>query len=457
MNKYFSMAALALVGAMMTGCSGSDDDGIADTTTQQTESTSKTVRLTTTVSMDGGAQTRALTIDDETHKGVKTFAKDEKMAIVYKNKSGQTVKVVSEALKDDGDIAEGAKSATFTFELEDPNTSEAVTYIYPAAMAKADGSVNYGALATQDGTLATLSSSLDLATYSAAWEGTSLPAATLENQLAILACTIKNSKGIDITGKITGMTVSAGSNSYTVSRSADAGPIYVAILPTASAEINITATDGTLEYSKTLATTKTYKANNGYNVSWKMGLPVLDISTVSVSYTVTEDMVLTGEDIVNISTDKGGPYEITLDNVNGIDIEANTSIDLKLNGESRLRHIYCDGYVTIDDAGYGDGTLIVIDDGTPLFGNYIINGGTVKAKANWEGSLAILGYLTVNGGNVYIAGGDGQQAVDSGIDGEATWYGWDGRGWNGFGGPMSQSQYITTDGSDENDPADWNW
>ena len=48
-------------------------------------------------------------------------------------------------------------------------------------MANADGTVNYDALSTQDGTEETLYSTLDLATYTGAWtSGTSLPAATLD-------------------------------------------------------------------------------------------------------------------------------------------------------------------------------------------------------------------------------------------------------------------------------------
>lgn len=256
------MAALALVGAMMTGCT--NDDNIIDEP-QQPASKNNIVTMTTTVSLDGGAATtRALTSG-----GVKTFAEGEQMALVYKNTSSATVKAVSAALAD-GDITNEGKSATFTFELTDPDRSQNVTYIYPAAMANDDGTVNYDALATQNGTLATLSSTLDLATYSAAWNAGSLPAATLDNQLAILALTLKNSTGTsDITSTITGMTVTDGTNSYAVTRSAAAGPIYVAIRPTSSAAISVTATDGTNNYTKSL-TGKTYAASNGYSVSWKM-------------------------------------------------------------------------------------------------------------------------------------------------------------------------------------------
>ena len=263
--RFLSMAALALVGAMMTGCT--NDDNIIDEL-QQPASKNNVVTMTTTVSLDGGAATtRALTSG-----GVKTFAVGEQIALVYQNTNSETVKAVSVALEST-DITDGGKSATFTFELTDPNKEQNVTYIYPAAMAKADGSVNYDALASQDGTLATLSSTLDLATYSTAWNGTALPAATLENQLAILALTLKNSDGnSDITSTITGVTLSDGTNSYAVTRSAAAGPIYVAIQPvTTATDIEVTATDGTTNYTKSL-TGKTYAASNGYSVSWRMAV-----------------------------------------------------------------------------------------------------------------------------------------------------------------------------------------
>lgn len=252
--RFLSMAALVLMGAAMTGCISGE---LVD---EQAENNSKMVTLTTTVGL--GTPTKALTAE-----GVKTFAEGETMAVVYNN--GTTmVKTVSRALEA-GDLIDGGRSATFTFALETPNTSVDVTYIYPASMAKADGSVNYDALATQDGTLASLSSNLDLATYTGAWEGTSLPSCTLVNQLAILAITLKDFEGSEITGGISGMTVSDGTNDYAVTRAAAAGPIYVAILPTASAKIWISATTGTVNYIKSL-TEKTYEASKGYNVSWKM-------------------------------------------------------------------------------------------------------------------------------------------------------------------------------------------
>ena len=86
--KFLSMAALALVGAVMTGCSSDDIE-----TPQQPENTSKVVTLTTTVGLDGGGSTtRALTPG-----GVKTFAEGDVMAAIY-YKGGTLQKAESKPL-----------------------------------------------------------------------------------------------------------------------------------------------------------------------------------------------------------------------------------------------------------------------------------------------------------------------------------------------------------------------
>jgi len=279
MKNFLSMAALALVGAMTVSCSS--DDNIIEQP-QQPETKNNVVTLTTTVGLGGSNGTRALDAS-----GHKTFAAGETMAVIYNNGTS-TVKAVSHALEV-SDITDSGKKATFTFDLETPNKSADVTYIYPAAMAKDDGSVNYDALSSQDGTLSTLSSNLDYCTKSGAWDGGNLPTLTLENKLAILAVTLKNEAGTsDITSGTTKLTVSDGTNTYNVNREAAAGPIYVAIRPTTSATIDITATSGGNGYYKTLAT-KTYAAANGYSVSWRMtpvtlATALLSGSQVTINY-----------------------------------------------------------------------------------------------------------------------------------------------------------------------------
>ena len=259
MKHFLSMAALALMGAMMTGCS--NDDNIDNA---QPESKSKLETLTTTVSLGEDGTTRALTPG-----GVKTFAVGDQIAVVYTDTNNNKQKATSTALKTT-DISNESKTATFTVTLSNPDKTKNVIYAYPASMIDDDGMMNIAALATQDGTFDTLESSLDFAAKAGDWNGEELPSVTLDNQLAILAITLKDAAGTnDITSTITGMTLSDGTSTCTVTREAAAGPIYVAITPVYSSDVTITATDGTKNYFKSL-TGKTYASNNGYNVSWKM-------------------------------------------------------------------------------------------------------------------------------------------------------------------------------------------
>lgn len=270
--KFLGMAALALVGAIMTGCS-SDDDVVNN---QQPENNAEI--LTTTVSLS--PDTRALTAN-----GVKTFAEGDKMAVMYRNTNDEGVKAVSYELTA-SDISNDGKSATFTVKLYSPDKTKGVSYIYPAAMATDNGNVNYDKLAEQDGTLASLASELDCS-YAAAtsWDGANLPALELQNQFAILAFTLKNSDGSsEITSGITGMTVNDGKNTYNVSRTPAPGPIYLAIRPTGADPVHVmvTATQGSNVYLKSL-TNKSYTVGNGYNLSLRMMVPVKGEFTINAN------------------------------------------------------------------------------------------------------------------------------------------------------------------------------
>ncbi len=297
---HIGMAALVAMGMLGTSCNKAESPEIETPETQK----ENIVTLTTTVGF-AADDTKALT-----PAGVKTFAEGETMAIYYwKNKGNDHVKAVSAPLTA-GDITNGGKNATFTFTLDNPYKDMSVVYTYPAAMANADFTPNYDALYNnQDGTLATLASNFDFCTRSGAWSGGNLPTLTLENQLAILAITLKNEAGTsEITSSITGMTVSDGTNTYTVSRSATAGPIYVAIRPTASASIYITATNGTTSYAKTL-TGKTYAAGNGYSVSWRMNKAVIWNSSKVAGIEIWSDGSFESDGItVAVSSEEGNAF-----------------------------------------------------------------------------------------------------------------------------------------------------
>ena len=101
--KYFSMASLFIAGAMMFSCSNEND--IPDTPQQPEKPAGNMVTLTTTISWaDDSTQTRALT-----EGGVKTFAPNEKIAVVFETLGGYSR--VDVILSED-DITNGGKTAT---------------------------------------------------------------------------------------------------------------------------------------------------------------------------------------------------------------------------------------------------------------------------------------------------------------------------------------------------------
>ena len=258
--KFLSMAALLVVGAIMTGCSS--DDNINNP--QQPANKDNVVTLTATVSLEGGDGMRA--INGTT--GVKTFESTNKIAVIYKNGDG-TQKAESGALT----LSADGTKATFTVSLTSPTSNSAIRYIYPATMAKDvatdatitddAATIDYsGIFGSQDGTLETLGTNYDLAVFDGSLSGTDLPAsATLANPLAICKFTFKDTGSNDITS-ITRLTVSDGTNAYGISTSG-LSEIYVAMKPVASGNIAFTAATASKTYfrtvtGKSLAASKLY-------------------------------------------------------------------------------------------------------------------------------------------------------------------------------------------------------
>ena len=411
--KTLSLAALTLMGAIITACSSSDDT-IADTpqpviTPQQPENTSKTVTLTTTVGLgDGSATTRALTIDYNQQQCVKTFAAGDQMAVIYKNTSGDTKKAVADITSGDG-----TKSATFTVTLEDPKTDAPIRYIYPAVIAKDDiatdaaidddGTVDLTNLASQNGTLATLGSALDLCTYDATnWTSGELPSGTLLNQLAVLAVTVKDDKATadaaddeQVTTSVTRLTVSDGTNKYTATgRDAD-GHIYLAVLPTTSADITVDIYTGDYattghHYVKALAEKKSYAASNLYNVGWKVN---------QYAEPMTMEATTTGTIVVNdprwgMKYSLNGDDKDYVSNVGGtINVEAGDKVEFYGNsatyfdrddnrttiaGGTANVKLYGNIMSLVDEAGFATATTLTAES---TF-NRLFNGNTVLTDAS---------------------------------------------------------------------------
>lgn len=256
--RFLSMAALLVVGAIMTGCSS--DDNIDNP--QQPANKDNVVTLTATVSLDGGAGTRA--IDGTT--GTKTFESGKQIAVFYEDASGNLQKAESTDFTPTGDNTK----ATFTVTLSTPKSGGQIRYIYPASMAKAldatptaypaaatidDVTIDYsGIFGSQDGTLTTLAN-YDLAVKDATLSGTDQPVSvTLANPLAICKFAFVTGEPpvmTDITDDVTSLTISDGTNAYIVTPTSALSEIYLAMKP-ASGNIAFTArTSDSKTYFKT--------------------------------------------------------------------------------------------------------------------------------------------------------------------------------------------------------------
>ena len=286
--NYLSMAALALVGAVMTACSS--EDNIASN--QQPAKQDNIVTVTTTIGLGGdNATTRALNIDYTKKKAVKTFAVGDQVALRYYNTSDKKVVAESNALEA-SDITKDGKSANFTFKLTNPKEGGWVTYMYPASMIGEDGNMDQKKLHSQEGTLAYVSS-IDLAQGGGPMVGTALPSVTLENICAVVAFTLKDAAGTDITKSITSMTIDTISAEdqhpdiyYNITGADSDGHIYVVMMSpdgSGSKALTITATDGTNSYTKTLSG-KAYQRNYFYQQGLKMTTYPVALSAVTADY-----------------------------------------------------------------------------------------------------------------------------------------------------------------------------
>ena len=167
-----------------------------------------------------------------------TFSEGQQVAVFYKNTSGQTVKVLSDALTA-SDISNEGKSATINVTIDDADKTQPVTYFYPATMTNDDypslmakGSINFNFTA-QSGTEASLSTVRNCCKGSGAWDGNALPSVSMASQIAIWKLTMKDDYNDDIdaqkvTVKVGGKTVAYAS---TTSPYFSPNIVYLALNP----------------------------------------------------------------------------------------------------------------------------------------------------------------------------------------------------------------------------------
>ena len=459
--------AAAMMSFVITGCSEND---LVENAPQN-----KAVTLTTTISLDGSsATTRALDAD-----GKNTFAAGEQIALVYEDANNGVQKIISAKLKAEN-ISSDKKKATLTFAFDKaPKAGGNFTMIYPASMAKEPlptsgefgdiASPDYTGLATQDGTLESLSSKLDLAYCESTFTSdATLPGGiSLTNQLAILELSIKDYTGTsDLNGGITGLTVKVGTGAsaptYTVSRTAADGPIYVALESCDSKDITIIATTSTANYEKTV-TSQSLAANTITPVTAKMW-KVVELSQFTTGeYTAKNGEMLKGTlgGNVKISIDAGAAVALKDANINMKDdgtaqwpdgsyagITCKGDATIVLEGTNKV-HGFGNGYPGIyvasnnSDSDYtltiqGKGSLEAKgrDHGAGIggakdvaCGNIKIEGGTITATGGYFGAgigsgmsdfaTSSCGNITISGGTITsVQGGAASAGIGSGHNGK---------------------------------------
>lgn len=411
--RFLSMAALVFVSAITISCSTDDDSKSLD------QPASKTVTLTTTISMDGSATTRALTED-----GVKTFAVGDQIAVIYTNTGSTRVKVLSSALQE-GDITNSGKTAKITVTLTNPKAGS-VDYIYPAAMANNDGTPNLSALCMQDGTQPTLAAKLDYAKGSGAMTVNgneyTLPGIALKNQLTICKFKVKNSGGTEITSSITGLTVSDGTNTYTVSRSTAAGPIYVAMLPVSNKTISFVANDASNSYYKSV-TGKTLAANNQYPITVTMSTgTTTDLSSLDADHTAQNGETLTGALVASHKISIAAGATVILKNVDinyGTTLTASYYAGITCLGDATLIISGANNKVKGFNVGYpgifvpSGFTLTITGSGT-LYALGHENGAGIGSGKDIIEAYKACGNIVIQGGTIWATGGSGAAGIGSG-------------------------------------------
>ena len=336
--KIFSIAALVAMGAILSGCTR--EEAAEPELKPEQEIKENIVTVTTTISLDENDATKALAIDYGAETLTKTFAPGDQVALFYeKAGSDDLAKAVSNVLTDSDIFAEG-KSATLTFKLVNPKEDGGVFYRYPASLFNDYGAVNPERLLMQDGTLSGVASR-DASFYNGSMTGMTLPASVkLNNMLSIVAFTLKDATGANnFTSTITNMTISENEIGYTynITGHDTDGHIYVIMQPIASATVNITATDGTKYYTKTL-TGKTWAANNFYQQGLKMEEAAL-VKPIITWTSVLNDAAVEPDEYnrYNVSGPSNGssfdPSEFTISGISkGYRFHMSNSATIHLNG-----------------------------------------------------------------------------------------------------------------------------
>ena len=331
----------------------------------------------------GSTTTRALTEDTDEGTIISTWAKDEQVALIHNG-------VVDVMTAGDPDETTGNVTITGTLSVT-PEDNDDVTVVYPAsAVDKDEKAVKADLLATQDGTLTNIATSLNLrqsdgAKLKVGKTATLNGTVTLANQIAIVKFSLSDGSNALAAKQFV---IKDGSDNVltTVTPSKPASDLYVAMAPATNAaafKFEATVGDFTYTYEKsgvTLEASTYYQSPIKMTISKKAG--EISFATTSISKTFGDEPfinepTITGDGTVTYSSSDAAVAEVNA---------TTGEVTIKGDGVAIIKATVTDGptytYATNEASytlGVGTATMTVTAEG--YTGTYDGNthGITVKA------------------------------------------------------------------------------
>ena len=457
MKKFLSMAALALVGAMIAACSSSSDEIIDKQPENPTMP--KVYTMTVTASKADNATTRALSLDGTTLNA--TWAKGEKVD-VYTVTSGATITDPSVYTKV-GTLTASADGATATL-------TGTVTFSGKPTLELYYGSPSW-TYEGQKGTLEDISANFDyamvrltLSKYDIT-DGVITPTTSplsFTNQQAIVKFTLKDADGDPIsvrslTFKKTGTkyfnlnynvntTATTNDESFTVERDEAASEFFVAFRPIYDFGLRLETADADRDYYYE-RTNVAFDGGKYYEVTVKMKQRV-DLSKLDHNLTAINGDVITGTlaNNVKISIADGATVTLSDATINGVHVDEAYEwagitclgdATIKLEGTNKVKgfnksypgiFVPANKTLTIQ----GDGSLDASQNGgaagigcgpKEAGGNIMIEGGNITATGCGGSGIGgsgerVCGNITITGGTITATGTrDGPTSGGAGIGG----------------------------------------
>lgn len=409
MKHFLSMAALAIVGTIMS-CTSSDE------ITTDPKPESKTITQTITLSLDDDdAGTRGFDIKT----GKKRFYDSDTICVFYRQEPGY---VSWRAFSQPPcQVSADGQKATFTVALENPKKNSPIRIVYRSSMMGSPATNEEVDFTNDNLTLAVSSlqqnqngrgervfgqlATFDVATYDGTLNGTSLPEnVALRNRMAILALTVKNG-GTDITNTIKDLKINDGFRTYDVqTKEFHLDTIYVAMFPVDKTQtLTIIAEDLSSNHYMKVVTGKELKRSNIYPVNLTMTKLTPKV-LADGNYTASNNDIISGHSNNCTITIPDGAT-VMLNDVNKGQLSNNTYI--KCQGSANI--IFTgENHLNAPDGSNHPAIFVPQNKSLSISGTGSL---TVKSKG---GAGIGAGHSDLPCGDINILGGNIEAAADNG-------------------------------------------